>query len=101
MFLEFAYYFEQQNQAIKAGSVVGQRVDLVALGINNGWYDAVIQEREEIEYYYKNSYYPLINESTYESLVTGYYNICLPALNNCTSAYGTDLDLPCMEAARQ
>ena len=70
----------------------------MALGINNGWYDSVIQERQEIEFYYKNSYYPLINESTYYSLINGYNEQCLPALMKCTSAYGSGLDFACMEA---
>ncbi|KAE9378789.1 carboxypeptidase-like protein S1 [Stipitochalara longipes BDJ] len=95
---EFAHYFEQQNKAIGKGTINGEKVDLVALGINNGWYDAVIQERQEIEFYYKNSYYPLINESTYQSLIQGYNEHCLPALKRCTSAYGSDLDIACMEA---
>lgn len=36
---EFAYYFEQQNSAIDAGTITGEKVHLVALGINNGWID--------------------------------------------------------------
>lgn len=34
---EFAYYFEQQNDAIAAGKIQGEKINLVALGINNGW----------------------------------------------------------------
>jgi len=78
--------------------VIGEKIDLVALGINNGWYDSVIQERQGIEFYFKNSYYPLINESTYHSLIDWYYQHCLPALEKCTSAYGSNLDFACMEA---
>jgi hypothetical protein len=78
--------------------MLGQKIDLVALGINNGWYDSVIQERQEIEFYYKNSYYPRINESTYESLIDGYNDLCLPALKKCTSAAESNLDFACMEA---
>jgi hypothetical protein len=70
----------------------------VALGINNGWYDAVIQERQEIEYYFKNSYYPSINESISEELVAGYNKLCLPALGNCTSAAGDGNNFAFMEA---
>ncbi len=36
---EFAYYFEQQNAAIDAGTITGEKINLVALGINNGWLD--------------------------------------------------------------
>jgi carboxypeptidase C (cathepsin A) len=42
---EFADYFEQQNAAITAGTVKGQNMKLVALGINNGWFDATLQEK--------------------------------------------------------
>ena len=47
---EFASYFESQNAAIKAGSVKGDNIDLIALGINNGWYDAAIQEQSYVDY---------------------------------------------------
>ena len=40
---EFAYYFEQQNNAIASGTVKGEKINLVALGVNNGWYDPIIQ----------------------------------------------------------
>lgn len=36
---EFAYYFQQQNAAIDAGKLTGEKINLVALGINNGWID--------------------------------------------------------------
>ena len=34
---EFAEYFETQNAAIAAGTITGNNIDLVALGINNGF----------------------------------------------------------------
>lgn len=33
---EFADYIESQNKAITSGSVSGEKVNLIALGINNG-----------------------------------------------------------------
>jgi hypothetical protein len=33
---EFSYYFESQNAAIRHGSIKGEEIDLIALGINNG-----------------------------------------------------------------
>lgn len=36
---EFAFYFEQQNAAIDAGTLQGEKINLVALGVNNGWID--------------------------------------------------------------
>jgi carboxypeptidase C (cathepsin A) len=41
---EFASYFESQNAAIAKGTVTGQNVSLIALGINNGWYDPIIRK---------------------------------------------------------
>lgn len=40
---EFAEYFESQNSAIDAGTVDGEKINLVALGINNGWIDPLLQ----------------------------------------------------------
>ena len=43
---EFAEYFEEQNAAIVGGSVKGEKINLVALGINNGWFDPILQVSE-------------------------------------------------------
>ena len=86
---EFAYYFESQNEAIAKGSVKdATHIDLVALGINNGWYDAIIQEREFIDFSRNNSYYPLINDTIYTEYMAAYETGCLPPLENCTSTTG-------------
>ena len=85
---EFASYFETQNKAICDGKVKGEEIHLVALGINNGWYDAIIQEREYIDFSLYNSYYPLINQSVYNAYMAAYKAKCLPALENCTSTTG-------------
>ncbi|KAJ0159601.1 Carboxypeptidase S1, partial [Colletotrichum tanaceti] len=37
---EFADYFQHQNEAIDKGAVKGEKIKLVAVGINNGWIDA-------------------------------------------------------------
>ena len=34
---EFAEYFEEQNAAIAAGTITGDKINLIALGINNGF----------------------------------------------------------------
>lgn len=36
---EFAHYFQQQNDAISSGSISGIKINLFALGVNNGWID--------------------------------------------------------------
>jgi len=86
---EFAYYIEQQNAAIESGSVTGENIDLVALGINNGWFDPFLQYQAYIDYSYNNTYKQLISESQHESYMNQYTDSCLPALNSCASS-GTD-----------
>ncbi len=87
---EFASYFESQNAAIKAGTVTGQNVSLVALGINNGWFDATIQEKAYVDFSYNNTYQPLITAAQHTSYLNTYNSKCLPALQKCTSITGTN-----------
>ena len=47
---EFAQYSQSQNAAIKKGSVKGENLNLVALGINNGWFDGTLQYKAYIDY---------------------------------------------------
>ncbi|KAL1845824.1 hypothetical protein Plec18170_009530 [Paecilomyces lecythidis] len=81
---EFANYIQQQNKAIKGGTVSGQEINLVALGINNGWFDSGIQEKAYIDYAYNNTYKKLINETQRNSLLDFYANDCLPEVEKCT-----------------
>ncbi|KAI9730445.1 MAG: hypothetical protein M1818_008140 [Claussenomyces sp. TS43310] len=83
---EFADYFEQQNAAIDQGTVTGEKLDLIALGINNGWYDAELQEKAYVDFSYNNTYKSLISKSDYESYLDTYSNDCLPALQTCASS---------------
>ncbi|KAL9601738.1 MAG: hypothetical protein Q9219_002349 [cf. Caloplaca sp. 3 TL-2023] len=103
---EFAEYFEQQNAAITSGTVTGQNIKLgtskrlqlrpkdsltdsastVALGVNNGWFDAQLQEKAYVDYSYSNSYKPLISNSQHTSYLNTYQTKCLPALQSCASS---------------
>ncbi|GAB7350124.1 hypothetical protein MBLNU459_g0788t1 [Dothideomycetes sp. NU459] len=85
---EFASYFESQNTAIAAGSVTGEKIDLVALGINNGWYDPTIQYKAYITYAYNNSYNKIITKSEYTSYMSKYTDDCVPALADCSGITG-------------
>lgn len=93
---EFASYFESQNAAIAAGSVTGQNISLVALGINNGWYDEGIQEKAYIDFSLNNSYAPLINQSMYTTIMNKYTTSCVPAVQQCTNLTGENQS--CREA---
>ncbi|TVY39421.1 Carboxypeptidase [Lachnellula occidentalis] len=96
---KFAYYFEQQNAAIHNKSLHAEEINLVALGINNGWYDAIIQEREYISFSANNTYYPLINTSIADAYMANYTAICLPALLTCNST--TEETPQCFSAHEQ
>lgn len=93
----FADYFDEQNAAISAGSVSGENVRLVALGVNDGLFDSLIQERSYIEYSYKNDYRQIIDASAREYYLNVLNNRCIPALKTCRSS-GTDSD--CLNADR-
>lgn len=87
---EFAKYILDQNKAN-----AGQKINLVALGVNNGWFDAQIQEQSYITYAYNNTYKQLISESEYKSLTNTYNKQCKPALDSCISS---ETDSACQNA---
>jgi carboxypeptidase C (cathepsin A) len=83
---EFAYYIEQQNAKIAAGSITGHNIDLIALGINDGWFDPTIQYKAYIDYALTNQYNQIIQQSDADSYMNSYTNDCLPALQACESS---------------
>ncbi|KAL9013022.1 MAG: hypothetical protein Q9173_002247 [Seirophora scorigena] len=83
---EFAEYFEQQNAAIALGTVIGHDINLVALGVNNGWFDSQLQEKAYIDFSYDNPYKILIDSSQHTSYLEAYTIKCLPALQACASS---------------
>ncbi|KAA8568289.1 hypothetical protein EYC84_007325 [Monilinia fructicola] len=87
---EFAYYLEQQNAKIDAGTISGEKIDLVALGINNGWFDPIIAYKAYVDFSYNNSYKPLITAAQHTSYLNTYTKSCLPLLEKCTSTTGSD-----------
>lgn len=87
----FAAYFESQNAAIYSGQLKAQPINLVALGINNGWYDVVIQERTWVSFSVNNSYYPLINQSIADSYIHD-YDLIKSTLEKCGAIEGDDAD---------
>lgn len=87
---EFAYYFESQNAAIAQGTVTGLPVSLVALGINNGWFDPIIQQKAYVDFSYNNTYKPLISSSEHSSYLSTYKSDCLPLLQQCSSTTGSN-----------
>ncbi|KAL1881267.1 hypothetical protein Daus18300_001119 [Diaporthe australafricana] len=87
---EFAAYFEAQNAKIAAGTLTGEKVNLVALGINNGWIDPVLQYQAYPIFAYNNTYKQLITSSQYSSYMSAYTKKCVPALASCTGLTGNN-----------
>ncbi|KAI0106617.1 putative carboxypeptidase S1 [Daldinia grandis] len=87
---EFASYILDQNVAISRGDLHAEDIRLVALGVSNGWFDATIQEKANVEYLYNNSYRQLINETFYKELLTRYDTKCRPALDQCVDTGTND-----------
>ena len=87
---EFAKYILDQNKAN-----AGEKINLVALGINNGWFDVKLQEPAYVTFLYNNSYRSLINKTQYTSYLNEYESKCLPAINKC---YSNGSDASCSSA---
>lgn len=77
---EFAKYILDQNKAS-----AGEKINLVALGINNGWFDAQIQEPAYVQFSYNNTYKQLITQSQYNTYMNRFKQNCLPAIQQCSS----------------
>lgn len=87
----FSDYFEEQNAAITAGTVTGQNIKLVALGINDGWFDALVQEPAYAKYLNDNPYRQIIDSDTRDEYLDDFSQRCDPALRTCRST-GSDVD---------
>lgn len=92
---EFSHYIQQQNTGIDNGTIEGEKINLIALGINNGWYNLTIQEKAAIDFASNNSYRSLIDEATAEKLYDSYESDCLPAIQKCTE---TGTNAACISA---
>ncbi|KAK3061150.1 hypothetical protein LTS18_006903, partial [Coniosporium uncinatum] len=79
----FGDYIVQQNKGVKNGSIQGQEINFVALGINNGWFNSYYNYPAEIEFAYNNTHRPLISKSRRDSLMSTYETRCVPLLDTC------------------
>jgi carboxypeptidase D len=76
-------YILDKNQEIKAGGSSGDVIDVVALSVNNGWFDAKIQEKANLDYALENPYRPIIEQSYYDWLIGDYYTKIVPGIDKC------------------
>ena len=89
----FLAYFQDQNAAIDAGTVTGEKVNVVALGVNNGLFDYEIQFKSYVDFAYNNTYKQLINETQFNALTDAYNTKCKPIISGCTD---TSAAGPCL-----
>ncbi|KAL9124230.1 MAG: hypothetical protein Q9217_006420 [Psora testacea] len=87
---EFADYVEEQNAAITAGTVNGEQIKLIALGVNNGWFDAALQEKAYVDFSYNNTYKTMITAAQHKQYLDAYTQTCAPALAKCRSSGSND-----------
>ncbi|KAF2087953.1 putative carboxypeptidase S1 [Saccharata proteae CBS 121410] len=93
---EFAYYIQDQNAAIANGTLTdAETINLVALGINNGWYDEGLQNQAYIDYALNNSYNQLITEEEAAEYQTALDDKCTPLIDTC---YSTGTSASCIKA---
>lgn len=86
----FADHFLEKNDKIETGAIKGQKIDMIALGIDNGWIDAALQSKAYVTYAYENSYRQLISSDKQEKLRKIHNVTVLPALSLCTAFEGND-----------
>ena len=68
----------------------GENIDLIALGINNGFYDAAIQEQAYIDFSYNNTYKPIITAAQHTQFTNTNAKSCAPLLAKCTTTTGSN-----------
>ncbi|PKS12992.1 hypothetical protein jhhlp_000333 [Lomentospora prolificans] len=109
---EVARYILEKNEEIEKGAD-GTKINLVALGLSNAWFDARMQELANIEYAFNNPYRPLINETVRDELLSLYNETVVPSIDKCRATdsmedcfgaymtYLNDLEFRMLAAARE
>jgi carboxypeptidase C (cathepsin A) len=87
---QFAAHFQEQNKKVDDGTIRADKVNLVALGINNGWIDPPIQFKAYIDYSFNNSYRQLITRTEYNTYINTFNRGCGPALQTCPGPTGSN-----------
>ena len=79
----FTKYILSQNAAIKKGTVKGQNINMVALGLNNAWINPYDNYKALIDYSVNNTYKKIITPAQAKQYQRTLDTRCLPALQNC------------------
>ncbi|KAE9978791.1 hypothetical protein EG328_001247 [Venturia inaequalis] len=92
---EFTRYIMQQNKAIDDGKLKGEKIKIIAIGINNGWTNPYDAYKALIDYAANNTYRKLISAQQQASYTTTLNNRCKPLLETC---WRTDSNSDCQRA---
>ncbi|SMR50194.1 unnamed protein product [Zymoseptoria tritici ST99CH_3D1] len=91
----FASYFEEQNDAIASGTLSSATtlpIRVQSVGIMNGIVDDLIQDYYYPLFAFNNTYgVDIISQTQQLNALNDYNNDCVPAINACRMAAGTDL----------
>jgi hypothetical protein len=79
----FSDYILKQNAAIDSGSLQATKINLVAIAVNGGIFNAPIWFRSMIDYSVNNPYKVLANESLVAQFTNYYDTQCKPQLDHC------------------
>lgn len=66
--------------------VSGAKVDLIALGVSNGWYDSLFLAKSMIDFGYSNSYRSLLNATEHDQYSLDLDRYCVPPLEACRTS---------------
>ncbi|KZP17012.1 alpha/beta-hydrolase [Athelia psychrophila] len=82
-------YFDEQNSKIEKGTIKGEKLEVSALMINNGWYDPLLQNKAYVDFATDApGYGPLVNKTVIKELNEAYYgkNGCKEQEEACYAA---------------
>jgi len=84
-------YIQAQNAAIDQKAITGTKINLAAMGINDGWYDMKTHLNSYLDYGVNNKYRSVISPALRAQLNSTMINTCGPALDKCAKT-GTNDD---------
>src|ERR1700760_4740260 len=79
----FTKHILDQNDAIDKGKATGQKINIIALGINNGWINPYHNYKGIIDFSLDNEYKRLITKDRAKTYYSKLDKTCLPLLEKC------------------
>ncbi|KAF1989946.1 putative carboxypeptidase S1 [Aulographum hederae CBS 113979] len=78
----------RQNNAIKNGTVKGEEINLVALGVNNGWFEPYIAYKAHIDFSFNNTHKRVIDEGQHTRYMNALNGRCKQLIDSCAVSEG-------------